>query len=231
MKLAVVPARGGSKRIPRKNIKLFGGKPILSYAVSVARASGLFDAIVVSSEDAEILALAEDLGAKPLHRPDELADDYTPTVPVIAHAISVCESWGWQPDPVCCIYPAVPFLQPQDLVNALSMLDQREADYIFPVVAFPSPIQRALRLAGDGKVTPFFVGDEYTRTQDLEPAYHDAGQFYWGRTSAWVEGKGIHTHGYAMAIPGWQAVDIDTPDDWIRAEMIQLTIMVRGNKP
>lgn len=221
MKLAVIPARGGSKRIPRKNIKLFSGKPMLYYAVTVAKNSGLFDAIIVSSDNEEILEMAEKLGVMPLKRPDELADDNTPTVPVIAHAIDVCESWGWQPDPVCCIYPAVPFLQAQTLIQALLLLDQKQAAYVFPVAAFSSPIQRALHLAEDGRVSPFNDHYQNVRTQDMATAYHDAGQFYWGRKSAWVEGKPIHTHGFGLTIPQWSVVDIDTPDDWTRAELIQ----------
>lgn len=221
MKIAVIPARGGSKRIPRKNIKLFAGKPMLSYAISAAKESELFDAIMVSSDDAEILTLAENFGAIPLKRPDELASDYTPTVPVIAHAITMCTSHGWQPEYVCCIYPTVPFLQPQTLTQALSLLDEKQADYVFPVTAFPSPIQRALRLAEDGKVNAFNDYDQNARTQDMTIAYHDAGQFYWGKAQAWLEGKHIHHNGYGLIIPNWKVVDIDTPEDWVRAELIQ----------
>ncbi len=231
MKVAIIPARGGSKRIPRKNIKLFAGKPMLSYAVSTAQESNIFDAIAVSSEDAEILALAEDLGLMLLKRPDELADDYTPTVPVITHAIKEFENWGYDLDFVCCIYPAVPFLQPQDLEQGLFMLTQQQVDYVFPVVAFASPVQRALRLATDGKVSPFFSGYESTRTQDLDPAYYDAGQFYWGKRSAWVDGKNIHTHGHALVIPEWRGIDIDTLDDWTRAELIKETLTIKKDNP
>ncbi len=224
MKIAIIPARGGSKRIPRKNIKLFAGKPMLFYAVSVAQESGLFDAIVVSSEDTEILELAKDFGLTLLERPSELADDFTPTVPVVAHAIRTFENRDWNIDFVCCIYPAVPFLQPQDLEQGLFLLDQKQVDYVFPVVAFTSPVQRALRLATDGKVSPFFPGFENTRTQDLEPAYHDAGQFYWGKRTAWLDGKNIHSHGYALVIPEWRGIDIDTLDDWLQAELIKENI-------
>lgn len=229
MMLAVIPARGGSKRIPRKNIKLFAGKPMLGYAISVAQESGLFDAIVVSSEDAEILALAAKLGATPFKRSETLADDYTPTVPVIADTISACETATSHFELVCCIYPAVPFLQVDDLTQALVLLKQRGADYVFPVAAFAPPIQRAIRLQTDGKVSPFFPENEGARTQDLERAYFDVGQFYWGKKSAWAAGKSIHACGYAWPIPGWRAVDIDTPEDWARAEMLKRTLMAEGN--
>jgi pseudaminic acid cytidylyltransferase len=231
MKIAIIPARGGSKRIPRKNIKLFAGKPMLEYAIMVAKKSNLFDAVVVSSDDQEILNLATQLNVTPLLRPLELANDTTPTVPVIAHAIKMgMDNWNWQPSAVCCIYPAVPFLQSEALVEGFTLLEQVSADYVFPLVMFPTVIQRALRLAKDGKVSAF--SEEYYRyqdkcTQDIEPAYHDAGQFYWGKPAAWLEGKNIHLNSFAFTIPYWRVVDIDTPDDWVRAELIQQSLMVK----
>lgn len=220
MKLCVIPARGGSKRIPRKNIRPFAGKPMLAYAINAAHASGLFDTVLVSSEDQEILLLAELLGAVPLIRPRELADDYTGTVPVIAHAIEACRGIGGAPELACCIYPAVPLLKTEDLVNGFQLLQEVKADYVLPVTPYPSAIQRAFRLDASGKISSFYPEYETARTQDLEPAYHDAGQFYWGRVEAWMSGKNIHRHGYGMIIPGWRVVDIDTPDDWRRAELI-----------
>lgn len=227
MRLAVIPARGGSKRIPFKNIKSFAGKPMLAYAIAVAKESGLFDGILVSSDDAQTLLLAEQFAATPLKRPDTLADDHTPTVPVVAHAITACANWGWEPESVCCIYPAVPFLQAQLLQQALVLLDQKPIDYVFPIIAYSSPIQRALRLEEDGKLTAFYAHDPKGRTQDLAKAYYDAGQFYWGKVSAWLEGKPIHSHGYGLEISPWQAIDIDTPDDWARAELMQHIIQLK----
>jgi CMP-N-acetylneuraminic acid synthetase len=175
----------------------------------------------VTTDDAEISDLAIRLGAEvPFVRPAELADDYTPTVPVIAHAITACHALGWQFEHVCCIYPAVPFMQSTDLVAALQRLESGSADYVFPVAAFPSAIQRALRQLTDGLMQPF--NDQYaaTRTQDLEPAFYDAGQFYWGRKQAWLSEKNIHRHGASLVIPSWRVVDIDNDEDWQRAELM-----------
>lgn len=221
MKIAVIPARGGSKRIPRKNIKPFAGRPMISYAINAARGSGLFSHIVVSTDDEEIAEIARDFEAEtPFVRPAELADDHTPTVGVIAHAIQSCESLGWQISAVCCIYPAVPFLQPQDIAAAWHAYENSSADYCFPVAEFPSAVQRALRRTGDGRLKPLDPANELVRTQDLEPAFFDVGQFYWGSRKAWLSNPRIHSNGIGFVVPGWRAVDIDTADDWDRAELI-----------
>lgn len=218
-RIAVIPARGGSKRIPRKNIKPFAGKPMIAYAIEAARKSGVFDHIVVTTDDPGIAAIAAAVGAEaPFVRPPELADDHTPTVPVIAHAIRACRELGWRVDQVCCIYPGVPFIESGDLVDALKLLETGVAPYAFPVTAFPSAIQRALRRGADGRVAPFNPEYVNTRTQDLEPAYHDAGQFYWGAAQAWLNGLNIHANGASIVLPEWRVVDIDTPADWDRAE-------------
>jgi len=221
MNIAIIPARGGSKRIPRKNIKSFCGKPMIASAIETARASRLFEHVVVTTDDAEIAELARKWGAEvPFVRPAALADDYTPTVPVVAHAIGACQTLGWQVDQVCCIYPAVPFMQNADLVAALHRLETGDADYVFPIATYPSAIQRALRQLPNGLMEPFYSQYASTRTQDLEPAYYDAGQFYWGRVQAWLEGKNIHQHGMGLVIPSWRVVDIDNAEDWQRAELM-----------
>lgn len=220
MRLAVIPARGGSKRIPRKNIKPFCGKPMIAHAISAARQSGLFEHVVVSTDDEEISRIAREWGAEiPFTRPAELADDYTPTVSVIAHAITVCRALGWNIDYACCIYPGGAFIQADDLKRALELLQTSQAAYSFPVTEFPSAIQRALRRLPDGKMQPFYPEFELTRTQDLEPAFHDAGQFYWGKAEAWLTNDKIHRSGVGLTIPSWRVVDIDTPNDWARAEL------------
>lgn len=225
MRIAVIPARGGSKRIPRKNIKPFAGSPMISYAINAARGSGLFSNIVVSTDDDEIGKIARDLGAEtPFVRPAELADDHTPTVSVIAHAIQSCEHLGWQINAVCCIYPAVPFLQPQDLATALRVYEGSSADYCFPVAEFPSAVQRALRRAADGRLMPLDPANELVRTQDLEPAFFDTGQFYWGSRNAWLSNPRIHSNSVGFVVPGWRAVDIDTADDWDRAELMHQVV-------
>ncbi len=218
-KFAVIPARGGSKRIPRKNVKAFAGQPMIVYAIMAARRAGVFDRIVVSTDDDEIAAVALKFGAEvPFRRPPELADDLTATAPVMAHAIA--QLGAAADDAVCCIYPGVPLLSPDDLAEGLALFEQGTHDYVFPVLAFSSPIQRALKRAPDGTVQSMNPEYAMTRTQDLSPAYFDAGQFYWGRACAWVAGRSAHLGGRAMVVPEWRAVDIDSPDDWVRAEAL-----------
>lgn len=226
MNIAIIPARGGSKRIPRKNIKEFCGRPMIAYAITAAKDSDLFEHIVVSTDDEEIAQIARAWGAEtPFVRPPELANDYTATVPVIAHGIDACRSLGWNFDHVCCIYPGVPFIQTDDLRGALVGLTSGDADYCFPVAEYPSVIQRALKLLSNGKTQPFYPEFVITRTQDLEPAYHDAGQFYWGKAEAWLTNPKIHSSGLGYVIPNWRVVDIDTQDDWVRAEVLAPIIM------
>jgi len=222
VRLAVIPARGGSKRIPRKNIRSFAGMPMIGYAIGAARGSGLFDHVVVSTDDDEIAAIAQDLGAEvPLRRPAELADDHTPTVPVVAHAVRACDELGWVASEICCIYACVPMIEAGDIAQAYDLLnDKPGVAYTFPVAGFPSAIQRALRRGPDGATRPFFPEYQQTRTQDLEPAFHDAGQFYWGRRDAWLEGLSIHGNASTIVLPEWRVVDIDTEDDWRRAEAL-----------
>ena len=221
MNLCVIPARGGSKRIPRKNIKTFAGKPMIAHAISAAKASGLFAHIVVSTDDEEISNIAIEWGAEvPFVRPLELSDDHTPTVPVVAHAAQVCKDLGWQVDYICCIYPCVPFIQAADIVKTFTLLEGSEADYSFPIAKFPSAIQRALKRNKDGLVSPFSPKYEIVRTQDLKPAYYDAGQFYWGAISAWETHSRVHSSGVGYILPSWRVVDIDDSEDWHRAERL-----------
>ncbi len=221
MKIAIIPARGGSKRIPRKNIKPFAGFPMIAHAITAACKSDLFDRIIVTTDDQEIAEIAHQYGAEtPFVRPAELADDHTPTVPVIAHAIQECDSLGWNIQQACCIYPSVPFIQIDDLKNGLALLLESAADYCFPITEYPSAIQRSLKRDEDGHMWPKYPEHQLTRTQDLEPAYYDAGQFYWGTRTAWLSKPRIHSNGVGLPIPGWRVVDIDTPDDWVRAEAI-----------
>lgn len=219
MKIAIIPARGGSKRIPRKNIKTFCGKPMIAWSIIAANESGLFDQLIVSTDDQEIAELARHWGAKtPFVRPEYLADDLTPTVPVVAHAVKSCLDLGWSAEYVCCIYPCAPFIQKSDLCAALELAQLQDADFVYPVTEYAHPIQRAMRQLAGGRMQ--FLSSEYemTRTQDLEKTYHDAGQFYWGKATAWLEHKKMHTAGIGMVIPNWRVVDIDNDDDWVRAE-------------
>jgi pseudaminic acid cytidylyltransferase len=228
MRIAIIPARGGSKRIPRKNIKVFAGKPMIAYAIEAARESKLFDSVIVSTDDPEIREIAVALGAEvPFARPADLADDHTPTVPVIAHAIEAARALGRDVSLACCIYPGVPFIRSADLGAALDLLEAADRrGYVFPVAEYPSPIQRALGRQEDGSVAPFSPEHVNTRTQDLEPAYFDAGQFYWAAAETWLRGFPIHANGRAIVLPGWRVVDIDVPADWDRAEAMYRALSI-----
>jgi N-acylneuraminate cytidylyltransferase len=220
MNLCVIPARGGSKRIPRKNIKPFCGKPMIAWSIEAAQASGCFDRIVVSTDDEVIAATAREWGAEtPFMRPAELADDYTGTVPVVAHAIEWHRQHPEPPSVVCCVYPTAPMLLPIDLQRGLDVLMQSGADYAFSVTSYAFPIQRALRITDSHRVAMFDPDQLNTRSQDLEPAYHDAGQYYWGRAEAWLAGTALLSHAAApVIIPRYRVQDIDTLEDWERAE-------------
>ncbi len=228
MNIAIIPARGGSKRIPRKNIREFCGKPMIAYAIDAAKKSGLFDYITVSTEDQEVAEIAKKWGAQvPFLRPAELADDYTATVPVIANAINFYSGLGMEFDAVCCIYPGVPLIHVGDLVGALNLLTTGKADYCFPVAEYPSAIQRAIKILDSGKSQPVYPEFEIVRSQDLEPIYYDVGQFYWGKPKAWLTNSRIHSNASPYIIPSWRAVDLDTPDDWLRAELIYNAVISR----
>jgi pseudaminic acid cytidylyltransferase len=221
VKVAVIPARGGSKRIPRKNIREFAGRPMIAYAIEAAKKSAIFEHVVVSTDDKEIEAIARQWGAEiPFLRPADLADDYAGTAPVIAHAIAACKAFGWRVEHVCCIYPGVPFIEVDDIKAAYELFLSHPVGYSYPVTEFAAPIQRALRRQPDGRMQMFYPQYEQTRTQDLEPAFHDAGQFYWGSAEAWATEEDVLGHGVGLPIPHWRVVDIDTPDDWLRAELL-----------
>jgi N-acylneuraminate cytidylyltransferase len=232
MKLAVIPARGGSKRIPRKNIKLFCGKPMIAWSIEAAMQSGCFDQIVVSTDDNEVAEVARHFGAKvPFMRPDVLSDDHTGTTAVIAHAINWLASQGYKPEHVCCLYATAPFVSADDLRKGLSVLVETACDYAFPVASYAFPIQRAIRITESGHVEMFNPKYFNTRSQDLDEAFHDAGQFYWGRAQAWLQNKVIFgSTSVPIKILRHRVQDIDTPEDWIRAEWLFKTMnLTNGN--
>jgi N-acylneuraminate cytidylyltransferase len=220
MKLALIPARGGSKRIPRKNIKLFCGKPMIAWSIEAAQACGLFDHIVVSTDDSEIAAVAQAFGAAvPFIRPAALSDDHTGTSAVVAHAIAYFRAQRDIVDPVCCIYATAPFVTAADLQRGLQTLEDTHSDFAFSVTSYAFPIQRAIKLTEAGRVEMFQPEHFNTRSQDLPPAFHDAGQFYWGRADAWCSGKALFSQDSAPVIlPRHRVQDIDSPEDWERAE-------------
>lgn len=222
MKLAVIPARGGSKRIPRKNIKSFAGKPIIAWSIEAARASGLFDRILVTTDDEEIARIAMDFGAEaPFFRPADLSGDHTPTIPVIAHAVEWQIAQGEIPDQVCCIYATAPFIRVVDLRRGFDLLKSSACDYALSVTSYPFPIQRALRLTVDERVEMFNPDNFLKRSQDLETTYHDAAQFYWGYTNSWLARLPLfEENSIPVVLPRHRVQDIDTPDDWDRAELM-----------
>lgn len=221
MDIAIIPARGGSQRIPRKNIKPFCGKPMIAWSVETALAAGCFSHVIVSTDDHEMAEIARSHGAEtPFSRPAELATDTAPTKPVIAHAIAACQQLGWQIDRACCLYPCAPFTQPADLQDALQLLVSSSVPFVYPVCEYAHPIQRAMLRSPHGHMTFLQPEHELTPTQQLEATYHDAGQFYWGITDAWLGSQKMHTDGIGMIMPSWRFVDIDTSDDWTRAEIL-----------
>lgn len=219
MSVCVIPARGGSKRIPLKNIRPFHGRPMIGWSIAAARACGLFDRIVVSTDDDGIAAMARAEGAEvPFRRPADLAGDHAATVPVIGHAV---QALGLASDtPVCCLYATAPFVQGPDLAEGARLL-ARGATYAMAVTRYDYPIQRALRRGADGSVSMMDPGQMQVRSQDLEPAWHDAGQFYWARAATWAAGLPVFGPGaMGVALPSHRVVDIDTPEDWARAEAL-----------
>lgn len=220
MKLAVIPARGGSKRIPRKNIKEFCGKPMIVWSIEAAHKSGCFDQIIVSTDDNEIAEVAKRYGAEvPFMRPPSLSDDHTGTTAVIQHAIEFFLLSEISIDAVCCVYATAPFIMARDIRHGLRRLEEEKCDYVFPVTTYPSPIQRAIRVTKQGRIEMLNPEFFNTRSQDLEDTYHDAGQFYWGRTEAWLSNKIIFAaDSIPLLLPRYQVQDIDTLEDWIYAE-------------
>lgn len=222
MNVAIIPARGGSKRIPRKNIKDFCGKPMIAWSIKAALQSGCFERIIVSTDDEEIAEVALRFGAEvPFIRPEELSGDFVATIPVIKHAIQWLNANQIIPDWVCCIYATAPFISANALKNGLTLIQQQDADYAFSVTSYAFPIQRAINVQQNGTVKMFSPEHFNTRSQDLEEAYHDAGQFYWGARTAWLEEKPIFSsESYPVILPRHLVQDIDTPEDWIIAELM-----------
>jgi pseudaminic acid cytidylyltransferase len=221
MRLALIPARGGSKRVPRKNVRLFHGKPMIAYSIETALSSGLFDNVIVSTDDEEIADVALNAGAEvPFRRPKGLSDDYTPTVPVIRHALNWAESEGLQPTEVCCLYATAPFTTVGDLTQARDRLT-KGTDFVFAAARFTFPVQRGLLLDDDGFVKPLFPGCITLRSQELFEVFHDAGQFYWGWPASFQTIDVIFTaRARPFLMPPQRVQDIDTLEDWQRAERL-----------
>lgn len=224
MQLAVIPARGGSKRIPRKNIKMFHGQPMIAWSVQAAIESGCFDEVWVSTDDEEIAAVAQAYGAKvPFLRPAHLSDDFATTADVMSHAVEEFDKLNHTlPDYICCLYATAPFVTKADLVQGFEKIKNNSVlNYVFSATTYPFPIQRAIKLNEQKTVEMFSPQYFNTRSQDLEEAWHDAGQFYWGTAKAWLNKAMIFaSQSSVVELPRFRVQDIDTQEDWDRAEWL-----------
>ena len=226
MNICIIPARGGSKRIPRKNIKIFNGKPIIAYSIEAALKSGCFDKVIVSTDDDEISEVAKDFGAEvPFIRPAEISNDFAGTNPVISHAFNWMESQGNLINHVCCLYATAPFIEHSSISNAYEKFKEMNADFCYSVTSFPFPIQRAIKINKSGKVGLFQPEHFHSRSQDLEETYHDAGQFYWGTKQAFnIDISILSEVVIPYILPRHLVQDIDSPEDWTRAEIMHQVI-------
>jgi N-acylneuraminate cytidylyltransferase len=227
--VAIIPARGGSQRIPSKNIKDFCGKPIIAHSIEVAQASLLFDDIIVSTDDPKIAAVARNAGASvPFVRPAEIADEYTGTNAVVKHALQWLLDQGHQLDYACCIYATAPLLRESYLRQGLERLQASDKMFAFSVASFPFSIYRALEISEQGSLKPRFPDYAETRSQDLKEHYHDAGQFYWGRPEAFLDELPLYSDiSIPIQLPRHLVQDIDTNEDWVRAELMHAALQQR----
>jgi N-acylneuraminate cytidylyltransferase len=220
VRIAVVPARGGSKRIPGKNLRQFAGKPMLAHPIAAALGSGLFDRVVVSTDDEAIAEAALREGAEvPFLRPVALSDDFATTGAVISHAIDALGARS--AEAVCCIYATAALLQIEDLRRGWELLQQGGWNFVFAATPFPAPVQRGFVQDERGGLRMLFPEQFATRSQDLPEVLHDAGQFYWGRPRAWLDGEPVFGKDSTLVrVPRWRVQDIDTEEDWCRAEAL-----------
>jgi N-acylneuraminate cytidylyltransferase len=225
MNIVVIPARGGSKRIPRKNIKDFQGKPMIVWSIEAALASKVVDRVVVSTDDSEIADVALQYGAEvPFIRPKVLSDDFTGTTAVVKHALEQLMGER-QISAVCCLYATAPFVQSEDLDRGCMALKEEGVDYAFSVTSYSFPIQRAIKIRQDNRVEVFYPEYINSRSQDLEEGWHDAGQFYWGTPDAWLHERLIFgPSSVPIVLPRSRVQDIDTSEDWDRAEWLFKTM-------
>lgn len=227
--IAIITARGGSKRIPHKNIKEFCGKPIITYSIEAALKSGLFDEVMVSTDDAEIARIAREVGAQvPFMRSNESAGDYASTDDVLMEVLEAYKAQGREFDTFCCLYPTAPFVTEEKLKKAMDLL--KKADSVMPVVKFSFPPQRCMVMNEEGELHMKWPEYAQSRSQDLEPYYHDCGQFYFCRTDLFMEYRTTDLpHMAAMVISELEVQDIDNFEDWEIAELkYQKMINKRG---
>ena len=230
MIVAIIPARGGSKRILRKNVRDFCGLPMIAYTIRAALSSGLFDRVIVSTDDKEIAEIANTYGAEtPFLRPAELSDDHTDTASVVRHAIKWLNKNDKTVDIVCCIYATAPFIQVNFLKQGYKDLIDYRRRFAFSVTSFPFPIQRAVKINADGSLDAFYPECVPMRSQDLEEAFHDAGQFYWGWAQAFLDDEILFSPASTpVLLPRYLVQDIDTIEDWKRAEVMYKVLQEEG---
>jgi len=230
MKIAVIPARGGSKRIPKKNIKNFCGQPIISLAIRAAQKTKIFDKIIVSTDSKIIAKIARKYRAEvPFLRPKKLSDDKTGTAEVIAHAIKWLKKNNYKPTAVCCIYPTSALIFPKDIKDAYKKFSSGKWNYVFSATSFVTQIQKAFQKNKKRGLKMFFPKMSNKRSQDFKKAYHDAALFYWGKPESWIKNKKIYSKNSAIKyIPRWRACDIDTFEDWEQAEIFYKSLLKKN---
>ena len=222
MNIAIIPARGGSKRIPRKNIKIFNGKPLIYWSIKTAINSKIFDRVIVSTDDKEIAEISQKFGAEiPYIRPSNISDDFTPTREVVLHLINWFKEKKIKLDNICCIYATSPFIKEQNLKEAYKILKLLDQDnYVFSATTFPFPIQRAITIDKKGFSKMINPENFNSRSQDLIETYHDAGQFYLASCQTWINKNSFFENGKPLILPRWLVQDIDTLEDFKRAELM-----------
>lgn len=219
--IAIIPARGCSKRIPKKNIKNFFGKPLIAYSIQTAIESNLFEKIIVSTDDQEIATIAKEYGAHvPFIRPPELSDDFTATQDVIKHTLQYLKSTGEEYEYYCTIYATAPLLQPKYLIEGYNKLKKSDAVNVFSATSMPFPIQRTFKIDENNRCEMFTPEHYHTRSQDLEEAYQDAGQFYWRKMGEKSHEIMFGKDSIPIILPRHLVQDIDTPEDWERVELM-----------
>jgi len=228
--VAIIPARGGSKRIPNKNIKLFAGKPIIAYSIEAARDSGLFKEIIVTTDSEKIAATAVEYGATvPFMRPAALSDDHTPTAPVVEHALQWLIEQNNPATYACCIYATAPFTRTEYIKKGFDRIRSENVSSVFSVATFGFPIFRALKIAEDGHLQMIWPEYEMARSNDLIEGYHDAGQFYWLSVDPFLRDKKMYGHdALPVVLPRHLVQDIDTPEDWETAEHMYRALELAG---
>lgn len=225
--ICLIPARGGSKRIPRKNVRIFAGQPMIVHSIHAAQAAGIFDQILCSTDDEEVADMAREAGAEvPFRRPAEWATDFATTDQVLQHALRWLAEQGKPARYACCLYATAPFVRGSDLARGLSLLRESGAITAFSVTTFPYPIFRALRVNDRGRLEMYWPEHRLTRSQDLPEAWHDAGQFYWVDVSRYLaEGQLFSVDAVPVPLPRQRVQDIDTLEDWARAELMYKALL------